>query len=96
MDLNRNQFFFLGIMVLLLGLQFRCVETYVLSQEATEFLAKRVGDPATSTSASLLSITPGQSGAVRKVIQPPDWIAWCLMSIGAVFMLHSLAMKRPT
>jgi len=95
MDLNRNQFFFLGIMVLLLGLQFRCVETYVLSQDATEFLAKRTGNSVTATSTSLLSISPGQSAVPRKVIQPPDWFAWCLISVGAVFVLHSLAMKRP-
>jgi len=95
MDLNRNQFFFLGIMVLLVGLQLRCVETYVLNQEATEFLAKRTGDSATTTSTSLLSISPGQSAGPRRVIHPPDWFAWCLISVGAVFVLHSLAMKRP-
>ena len=31
----------------------------------------------------------------RKVLQPPEWLGWCLMSVGAVLILHSLAMKGP-
>ena len=55
MDLNRNQFFFLGLVVLLLGLQLRFVSAYVLNPEATQFLAERSGEPATSTAASFFN-----------------------------------------
>ena len=43
MDLNRNQFFFLGLVVLLIGLQVRFVSSYVLNPKATKFLAERTG-----------------------------------------------------
>jgi hypothetical protein len=33
--------------------------------------------------------------APQKVIQPPDWLSWCLISVGAVLALHSLAMPKP-
>ena len=94
MDLNRHQFLFIGLFVLLIGLQFRYVSAYVLNPEATRFLAERTGH-ATPAYASLFSATAGTTAAPRKVLEPPDWLAWCLMSVGAVLCLHSLAMPKP-
>jgi hypothetical protein len=31
----------------------------------------------------------------RKVIEPPSWLGWAVLSVGAVVTLHSLAMKKP-
>ena len=94
MDLNRNQFFFIGLVVLLVGLQVRYVSAYVLNPEATRFLAERTGQ-SSSAATSFFSATAGTSAAPRKVLQPPEWLAWCLISVGAVLCLHSLAMPRP-
>jgi hypothetical protein len=96
MDLNRNQFFFIGLVVLLLGLQFRCVSAYVLNPEATQFLAERTGQAPPAVTGSFFSLASGISAAPKKVIQPPEWLGWCLISVGAVLALHSLAMKRPS
>jgi hypothetical protein len=93
MDLNRNQFFFIGLVVLLIGLQVRYVSAYVLNPEATKFLAERTGQPA-ATSAMFTAFS-GSSVGPRKVVQPPEWLSWCLLSVGAVLCLHSLAMPRP-
>jgi hypothetical protein len=96
MDLNRNQFFFIGLVVLLLGLQFRCVSAYVLNPEATQFLAERTGQSPPVTTSTFFTLTSGTAAAPKKVLQPPDWLGWCLISVGAVLALHSLAMKRPS
>jgi hypothetical protein len=93
MDLNRNQFFFLGVVVLLIGLQFRAVSAFVLNPETTQFIAERTGHPAAAAS-PLFTDTAG-SAAPRKVVEPPEWLGWCLLSVGAVLVLHSLAMKKP-
>ncbi len=92
MDLNRNQFFFLGLVVLLVGLQVRYVSSYVLNPEATKFLADRTGQ---TTAASSMFSAIGGDAAPRKVVQPPEWLSWCLISVGAVLCLHSLAMPKP-
>jgi len=92
MDLNRHQFFFIGFLVLLIGMQFRYVSAYVLNPEATQFLAERTGQA--SPAYSLFSATAG-GGGPRKVLEPPEWLSWCLISVGAVLCLHSLAMPRP-
>ena len=93
MDLNRNQFFFLGLVVLLIGLQVRCVSAYVLNGKTTQFLAERTGKTSSPVTSSFMSMSG--SGGPRKVVEPPEWLGWCLMSIGAVLVLHSLAMKKP-
>jgi hypothetical protein len=95
MDLNRNQFFFLGLVVLMIGLQVRFVSTYVLNPKATKFLAERTGNSQSGTAASFFAMTSGTDAAPRKTLQPPDWLGWCLMSVGAVLVLHSLAMQKP-
>jgi hypothetical protein len=92
MDLNRNQFFFIGLVVLLVGLQVRYVSAYVLNPEATKFLAERTGQSPAATSVFTMF---GEATGARKVVQPPEWLSWCLISVGAVLCLHSLAMPKP-
>lgn len=92
MELNRNQYFFIGLVVLMLGLQLRSVSHYVLTPEATRFLAERAGKDGDST---LMALTSDVGAAPRKTIKPPEWLGWCLMSVGAVLILHSLAMPKP-
>jgi hypothetical protein len=94
MDLNRHQFFFIGLMILLIGVQFRYVNAFVLNAETTQFLADRTGQ-STPFTASVFAATDGTSAGPRKVVEPPEWLSWCLISVGAVLCLHSLAMPRP-
>jgi hypothetical protein len=93
MDLNRNQFLFIGLVVLMLGIQVRYVRAYVLNPEATKFLADRTGQSSSVTD-TLFALAPG-APATRKTLEPPDWLPWCLISVGAVLCLHSLAMPKP-
>ncbi len=93
MELNRNQYFFLGVVILLIGLQFRFVSNYVLTDEATHFLAERSNK--STASATMVSFTRDLGALPNKVISPPEWVGWFLISTGSVLILHSLAMKKP-
>ena len=90
MEISRNQYFMAGIVVLLLGLQLRFVDSYVLTPESTKILAERFGknEVQRATAYAATTISP------RKVIRPPEWAGWFMMSFGSVLILHSLAMKR--
>ena len=90
MEFNRNQFFMVGIFLLLLGIQFRMVDSATLNEKTTRFLAAR----ASATTSAAASFLP-TSTVPKKVVRPPQWLGWSLMSVGAVCILHSLAMKRP-
>ena len=93
MELNRNQYFFLGVVVVLMGLQFRVVSEFILTEDATRFLAERMHSSNSEGAMAALSAEVG--AAPQKVFHPPEWLGWCLISMGAVLILHSLAMPRP-
>lgn len=93
-DINRNQFFMVGIVVVLLGLQFRLVDNYVLNEKTTRFLASKTTS-SKAPGSTLMSLSAISATLPRKVVHPPEWSGWCLMSIGSVLILHSLALRRP-
>jgi hypothetical protein len=95
MDISRNQYFFAGLLCLLLGAQFRMVDSFELSPEFTQFLAARTGHPLASVNAATQSFTPSEKPLAKKTVRPPDWLGWLLMSTGSVLILHSWAMKKP-
>ena len=94
-EFNRNQYFFLGAIILLLGIQVRMVSAYVLNEDATRFLAERTHSSASAPEQALVSFSSGAGLIANKVIRPPEWLGWCLISVGAVLILHSLAMPKP-
>jgi len=106
MEFNRNQYFLVGMIILLLGIQFRVVKTFVLTEKVTLFLAEKTGKitPETAQAVEATRTTPSLFPGVRrpaesmtqKSIEPPPWIGWALISVGAVLILHSLAMTRPS
>lgn len=94
MDITRNQYFFAGLALLLMGLQFKMIETVELTPEFTQFLAERTGHPLASVSAATQTMTQSDKPMVKKTIRPPDWLGYSLMSIGSVLILHSWGMKK--
>ncbi len=96
MELNRNHYLGIGMVLLLLGLQFRYVDSFQLTEATTKVLAKRMKKDTMATQSPLAAII-GQSNpaAVKKTIRPPKWIGWSLMSIGGVLVIQSLGMRKP-
>ena len=96
MDFNRNHYFAVGTIVLLLGLQLRFVESVRLTKETTQFWeekfhrSKKQVDP--NPISALLSVRPPIQS---KLIEPPRWLGWSLLSVGGILMLHSLTMRKP-
>jgi len=95
MDISRNQYFFAGLLCLLLGAQLRMVDSFELSPEFTQFLAERTGHPLASVNATTQSLTSSEKPLAKKTVRPPDWLGWSLISIGSVLVLHSWGMKKP-
>jgi hypothetical protein len=97
MELNRNHYLAVGTIVLLLGLQLRFVESVRLTKESTKFWAEKFSkseeplEPIQLTSLLSIPVT-GQ----MKTIHPPRWLGWSLLSLGAVLVLHSLTMRKPS
>jgi hypothetical protein len=91
-ELNRNHYFMAGVVLLLLGIQLRVVDSYVLNEQSTKLLTSQ------SSNAGLMNVRPliqSVTPTAHKVVKPPEALGWALMSIGSVLILHALAMKAP-
>jgi hypothetical protein len=98
MEFNRNQYLLTGLIILAIGLQLRLVDTFVLNEKATQFLAQRMqamkgNQVASAGDFQTLMAAQGPIGNHR--IQPPPWLGYSLLSVGGVLVLYSLALKKP-
>jgi protein-S-isoprenylcysteine O-methyltransferase Ste14 len=86
MQLKRNHFLLVGLLLFFLGIQFRLVQSFTLSERSSRFIAAQMGEGGATRPG------PWPTVASRKVVQPPRWLGLALMSVGAVVTLKSLSM----
>ena len=79
----RSTFFATGLFVALWGVSFLFVDKIVLSINDEPQQGQRFRGLFTS-------ITPEH----QKIIDPPDWAAFSLMSVGVVTMLYAVALPK--
>lgn len=96
MEITRNQYYIAGLILFFLGIQLRLVDTVDLTPEFTQFLAERTGHPLAAVSATTQSLTQSERPVVKKVVKPPEWIGWLMLSAGVVLVLHSWGMQKPS
>lgn len=96
MKLNRNHYFFLGVLLLFMGLQFRLIETYVLNQQASNVLAKQMGNAGDRTAIGLAGIWPNSAPSqATRAITPPKAVGWAMLALGGILVLHAVALQKP-
>jgi hypothetical protein len=94
MGFSRNTYYCVGLVLLLLGLEFRLVDTATLNPEATAFLAKQAKHPVAAVNAAVQAVNPEAKPIGKKTVKPPDWIGYALLCAGAVFVFHALGMPK--
>ena len=101
MELNRNQYFLIGLVCLFIGMQLRTIESYVLNAPASQFVSEKVRLVSRNESPEIMSAVQGDPEAAdipvttHRTVKPPVWLGWAFISVGVLMVLHSLAMKRP-
>jgi len=88
MHFKRQHVLLVGLVLFLVGLQFRLVESFTLNERSSRFVAAQLGDAGTQPPA-------WQGVPLRKVVEPPRWLGLALMSAGAVLAGKSLSMRGP-
>jgi hypothetical protein len=100
---SSQRLFMLGVVLLLVGIQFRLVNTFVLNEKASQFVEKRLGrspaaGPYTTQNTSLDPLDSPydsawlENGSAPPVVNqqsfsPPRWLGLSLISVGAVLIL---------
>jgi hypothetical protein len=93
MDLDRNRYFMIGVIIFLLGLQFRLVDSFVLNESSTRALHRfaqksNLADNNIATNAYMQVASP------KKSMRPPNWLGFVLLTVGGVMSLHALVLPR--
>jgi len=94
MEITRNQYYMAGLVLLLLGIQFRMIESVELKEQFAKFIAERTDHPLISVSSQSPVLSPVEGTAINRLVQPPEWLGWMFVSLGSVFVLHSLVMPK--
>lgn len=94
MEFNRNQYFMAGLLILLFGFELRMVDSFVLNEKATQFLAQRMRDTQVASANDFPTMFAAAGSGAKKRLQPPRWVGWSMISVGSVLVLHSLVMKK--
>ncbi|MFG0262942.1 MAG: hypothetical protein ACF788_11175 [Novipirellula sp. JB048] len=91
----RQRYFFFGLLLLLLGLQFRMVDSFVLNESTTRTLARfSHSTTAANTSTMVDSILLRVHPKPMKRIEPPRWLGLSMLAFGSVITLHAFAIPK--
>ena len=94
MSVYRNRYFLLGVLLILLGIQFRMVESFVLNDRATRTLARVTKTTPVADNSSMNSIMAYVYPKQTAKIEPPRWLGLALIAVGSVVSLHALSIPR--
>ncbi len=94
MSMYRNRYFLAGILLILVGIQFRMVDSFVLNESATSALT-RVSKTVTVADNSgmnslMMSVYPTQ----RKRVEPPRWLGLAMIAVGSIVACHAIAIPK--
>jgi len=94
MSMYRNRYFLLGVLLILLGIQFRMVDSFVLNESTTRTLAKVTKTQPIANNQALSSFFMEVHPNPKKRVKPPRWLGLAMITVGSVITLHALAIPR--
>ena len=92
-EFNRNQWILIGVVLLLLGLQLRYVQAFVLNERVTQFVVQRMQEVELASSDPKTSMAAAAPVAKQR-IDPPRWLGLAFLSAGAVMAVHGMSLKK--
>lgn len=86
---SRHHLLLAGLLLFLVGVQFRLVQSFTLNEKSSTFVAARMGSgPQGGVQGAMWQAAP-----LRKVVEPPRWLGLACMSLGAVLTVKSLSLR---
>lgn len=94
MQMTRNRYFLIGMLLILLGVQFRMVESFVLNAPTTKALARMTKNTPVADNNFLSTVLLEVYPSPTKRVAPPRWLGLAMIAVGAVVALHALALPK--
>lgn len=94
MEMTRNRYFLLGVLAILLGIQFRMVDSFVLNEQATRALSNMSQQTPMASNDSFSTFLLQVHPKPTKRVHPPRWLGLAMIAVGAVVALHAIAIPK--
>lgn len=94
MSMYRNRYFLLGVLFILLGVQFRMIDSFVLNESATRALAKIGKETSVADNSTVSNLMLQIYPKPQKRVTPPRWLGLAFIAVGAVMGCHAIALPR--
>ncbi len=94
MSMYRNRYFLLGTLLILLGVQFRMIDSFVLNESTTRVLAKISKQTSIADNSAMSNFMMQLNPKPMKRVEPPRWLGLALLAVGAVISCHAIAIPR--
>lgn len=82
-----------GVILFLLGLQFRLVDSFILNESSTKAI-HRFSQRANMASNDVATNMYMQVASPKKNLRPPNWLGFVFLTVGGVMSLHALVLPR--
>lgn len=94
MSMYRNRYFLAGILLILVGIQFRMVDSFVLNESATQALSRITTSDAVANNASINSLMMSVYPTQMKRVEPPRWLGLAMIAVGSIVACHAVAIPK--
>ncbi|QDV68289.1 hypothetical protein Poly24_19980 [Rosistilla carotiformis] len=94
MKFTRNHYFLIGILLILFGIQFRLVDSFVLNERCTKALDRVMRNTPVASNDPFSSFVMQVHPNPTKRVRPPRWIGAAMVVSGIVISLHSFSLRR--
>lgn len=95
MQMNRNRYFLIGVLLILLGIQFRMIDSFVLNEPTTRVLAKMSQQSPVASNDTFSGLLMQVHPKPTKRVHPPRWLGLAMIAVGTVVSLHAVAIPKP-
>lgn len=94
MSITRNRYFLAGILLILLGIQFRMIDSFVLKEPASKVLSRFHKTTPVADNSGMPSMFRQMYSKPVHRIRPPRWLGLAMITFGAVIGCHALVIPK--
>ena len=83
-----------GVLLFLIGIQFRMIDSFVLNESSTRALHRIAKNSQIASNNVATNMYMQVAPSPKKTVKPPNWLGWALLTVGGVISLHAMVLPK--